>query len=103
MQDVTGEPSKMWGPGIVGFGKYQYRYASGREGDSLLAGFCPRKQNLAIYIMLGFSVYGELLGKLCKHRTCRSCLYVSKLDNVDLALLEEPVRESVAEMKRRYG
>ena len=103
MQTVTGEPPKMWGPGIVGFGKYHYRYASGREGDSLVVGFAPRKRNLVIYIMPGFSDYGELLGKLGKFRTGRSCLYVNKLDDVDLQLLEQLVRESVEEMKRRYG
>ena len=103
MQTVTGEPPKMWGPGIVGFGKYHYRYASGREGDSLVVGFAPRKRNLVIYIMPGFSDYGELLGRLGKFRTGRSCLYVNKLDDVDLQLLEQLVRESVEEMKRRYG
>ena len=103
MQTVTGEPPKMWGPSIVGFGKYHYRYASGREGDSLVVGFSPRKQNLVIYIMPGFSDYGELLGKLGKFRTGRSCLYVNKLDDVDLQLLEQLVRESVEEMNRRYG
>ncbi len=103
MQTVTGEPPKMWGPSIVGFGKYHYRYASGRDGDSLVVGFSPRKQNLVIYIMPGFSDYGELLGKLGKFRTGRSCLYVNKLDDVDLQLLEQLVRESVEEIKRRYG
>lgn len=103
MQAVTGEPPKMWGTSIVGFGKYHYRYASGREGDSLMVGFSPRKQNLAIYIMPGFADFGELLGRLGKFRTGKSCLYVNKLDDVDLGLLEELVRKSVEEMKRRYG
>ena len=103
MRAVTGEPPKMWGSSIVGFGSYHYRYASGREGDSLVVGFSPRKQNLVIYIMPGFSDYGEILGRLGKFRTGKSCLYVNKLDDVDLGLLEELVRESVAEMKRRYG
>ena len=103
MQAVTGEPPKMWGSSIVGFGRYHYRYASGREGDSLVVGFSPRKQNLVIYIMPGFSDYGEILGRLGKFRTGKSCLYVNKLDDVDLELLEELVRQSVTEMKRRYG
>ena len=103
MRKVTGAPPKMWGPGIVGFGKYHYRYASGREGESLRVGFSPRKQNLVIYIMPGFSDYGEILEKLGKFRTGRSCLYVNKLDDVDLVLLEQLVRESFREMKRRYG
>lgn len=103
MQAVTGEPPKMWGSSIVGFGSYHYRYASGREGDSLVVGFSPRKQNLAIYIMPGFSDYGEILSRLGKFRTGKSCLYVNKLDDVDLESLEELVRQSVTEMKRRYG
>lgn len=103
MQAVTGESPKMWGSSIVGFGSYRYRYASGREGDSLAVGFSPRKRNLVIYIMPGFSDYGDILGGLGKFRTGRSCLYVNKLDDVDLGLLEELVRESVAEMRRRYG
>ena len=102
IQRVTGEPPKMWGTSIVGFGSYHYRYASGREGDWPMVGFSPRKQNLVIYIMPGFSDYGELLGRLGKCRTGKSCLYINKLDDVDLTRLEELVRESVAEMKRRY-
>ena len=103
MQAVTGESPKMWGSSIVGFGSYHYRYASGREGDSLVVGFSPRKQNLVIYIMPGFSDYGELLGRLGKFRTGKSCLYVNRLDDIDLGSLEELVRASVAEMRRRYG
>ena len=93
----------MWGSSIVGFGSYHYRYASGREGNSLVVGFSPRKQNMVIYIMPGFSDYGEILDGLGKFRTGRSCLYVNKLDDVDLVLLEQLVRESFREMKRRYG
>ncbi|MCZ0952653.1 MAG: DUF1801 domain-containing protein [Rhodospirillaceae bacterium] len=103
MRKVTGAPPKMWGPSIVGFGKYHYRYASGRESESLRVGFSPRKQNLVIYIMPGFSDYSEILEQLGKFRTGRSCLYVNKLDDVDLVLLEQLVRESFREMKRRYG
>ena len=103
MQAVTGEPPKMWGSSIIGFGSYRYRYASGRDGESLVVGFAPRKQNLVVYIMPGFSGYGELLGRLGKFRTGKSCLYINKLDDVDLGLLEDLVRESVAEMRRRYG
>ena len=88
MRAVTGEPPKMWGSSIVGFGSYHYRCASGREGDSLVVGFSPRKQNLVVYIMPGFSDYGSLLGKLGKFRTGKSCLYVNKLDDIDLGLLE---------------
>ena len=93
----------MWGTSIVGFGSYHYRYASGREGDWPMVGFAPRKQNLVLYIMPGFDGYGALLNRLGKYRTGRSCLYVNKLDDVDLQVLEELVRAAVAEMGRRNG
>ena len=102
MCEITREPPRMWGASIVGFGSYHYKYESGREGDSLRVGFSPRKQNLAVYIMPGFERFGALLAKLGKHRTGKSCLYLNKLDDVDLGVLEEIVRESVAEMNRRY-
>ena len=103
MREITGEPPKMWGSSIVGFGSYHYTYASGREGDWPVVGFAPRKQNLVLYIMPGFARYDSLLARLGKHRTGRSCLYVNKLADVDPDVLEELVRESVVEMKRRYG
>ena len=103
MRNVTGEPATMWGSSIVGFGSYHYTYASGREGDWPIVGFAPRKQNLVLYIMPGFARYDDLLARLGKHRTGKSCLYVNKLADVDLAVLEELVRESVAEMTGRYG
>lgn len=102
MRDVTGEPPKMWGSSIVGFGSYHYKYASGREGDWMITGFSPRKQNLTIYIMPGFSEFAGLLGRLGKHKTSKSCLYLNKLADVDLEVLAELVRESVAVMKARY-
>ena len=103
MREVTGEPPKMWGSSIVGFGSYHYVYASGREGDWPVVGFAPRKQNLVLYIMPGFARYESLLARLGKHRTGKSCLYVKKLDDIDADVLEALVRESVNEMKRRYG
>ena len=102
MQRVTGEAPVMWGPSIVGYGSYHYRYASGQEGDWPVAGFSPRKQNLSIYIMAGFRGYDDLLSRLGKYKTGKSCLYVNKLADVDLDVLETLVRASVAEMKRRY-
>lgn len=102
MQEVTGELPKMWGSSIVGFGSYHYKYASGREGDWMITGFSPRKQNLTIYIMPGFSEFSELLARLGKHKTSKSCLYLNKLDDVDLEVLAELVRESVNVMKARY-
>ena len=89
MQDITGEAPQMWGDSIIGFGRYRYRYASGREAEWFLTGFSPRKRNLTLYIMSGFDEYDALLDKLGKHKTGKSCLYVNKLDDVDLGVLRE--------------
>ncbi len=102
MREVTGEPPKMWGASIVGFGNYHYKYASGREGNWMITGFSPRKQNLTVYIMPGFSQFADQLARLGKHKHSKSCLYLNKLDDVDLEVLAELVRESVAVMKARY-
>ena len=102
MRKATGEPPKMWGSSIVGFGSYRYKYASGREGDWMITGFSPRKQNLTIYIMPGFSEFAGLLDRLGKHKTSKSCLYLNKLEDVDQEVLAELVRESVKVMKARY-
>jgi len=99
MQDATGAAPRMWGESIVGFGHYHYKYASGREGDWFLTGFAPRKQNLTLYIMAGFDNYEALLGRLGKHTTGKSCLYVKRLADVDMPVLTELVVESVAHMK----
>ena len=98
MTEATGAQPRMWGDSIVGFGEYHYKYASGREGNWFLAGFAPRKQNLTLYIMSGFDQYDELLGKLGKHSTGKSCLYIKRLDDVDLDVLRELVRRSVDHM-----
>ncbi len=97
MRDVTGEEPAMWGPSIVGFGSYHYKYASGREGDWMKTGFSPRKQALTLYIMSGFSDYDALLAKLGKYKTGKSCLYVKSLADVDLEVLRELVEKSVHE------
>ena len=94
MKDVTGLEPEMWGPSIIGFGDYHYRYESGREGDFFLTGFSPRKQSLSLYIMAGFDAYDDLLGKLGKHRSGASCLYVNKLADVDLDILSELITKS---------
>ena len=88
----------MWGSSIVGFGSYHYKYASGREGDSFLTGFSPRKQNLTLYIMAGFDQYEELLKKLGKHTTGKSCLYIKRLENIDLPTLKALIQQSVNHM-----
>ena len=98
MRRVTGDEPAMWGPSIVGFGSYHYKYASGREGDWMKVGFSPRKQQLTLYIMSGFSRFDELMGRLGKHSTGKSCLYIKRLEDVDLGVLEELVRESVAHL-----
>ena len=103
MKEVSGEPPKMWGPSIVGFGAYHYKYDSGREGDWFLTGFSPRKQNLTLYIMAGFSRYDELMARLGKYKTGKSCLYIKKLEDVDQGVLKELVEESVGYMRERYG
>jgi hypothetical protein len=94
MHEATGEPPRMWGGTIIGFGRYHYRYASGREGDSFLAGFSPRKQNLTLYIMAWFDQYDELLAVLGKHTTGKACLYIKRLADVDQSTLKELVRRS---------
>jgi hypothetical protein len=98
MKEVIGEEPKMWGKSIIGYGEYHYKYESGREGDWFLAGFSPRKQNLTLYIMDGFAEYDDLMSKLGKHKTGKSCLYINKLADVDLGVLKELVAKSVAHM-----
>lgn len=102
IQRLTGLEPKMWGPSIVGFGRYHYKYDSGREGDLFLTGFSPRKTSLSIYIMPGFSDFDGLMAKLGKHKTGKSCLYVNKLDDVDLRVLEELIQRSVDFMRQKY-
>ena len=100
MKQVTKEEPKMWGASIVGFGSYHYKGASGREGDWMLTGFSPRKQNLTLYLMGGFDTPTELLKKLGKYKTSVGCLYIRKLDDVDKKVLKELVTESVKRMKK---
>ena len=102
MREATGKRATMWGPGIVGFGKYHYKYASGREGDFFLTGFAPRKQALTMYIVNGFQAHSKLLKQLGKYKTGKSCLYVKKLDDIDREVLAKLVRESVVYMREKY-
>ncbi len=102
MREITGEPPEMWGSSIVGFGSYHYRYASGREGDWPIVGFAPRKQSLTLYIMPGFDRYEDLMAKLGKYKTGKSCLYINKLDDVNLETLKALIAESVEYMRRAY-
>jgi hypothetical protein len=102
MKSVTKEEPKMWGPNIIGFGTYHYKYASGREGDMCIAGFSPRKQNLTIYLMGGFEKQKALLEKLGKFKTSKVCLYMKSLEDVDVKVLKEMISQSVKEMKKFY-
>ncbi|TNE58063.1 MAG: DUF1801 domain-containing protein [Bacteroidetes bacterium] len=103
MQKVTGATPRMWGESIIGFGTYHYKYESGREGDWFLTGFSPRKQNLTLYIMAGFSRYTELLEQLGKYKTGKSCLYIKRLSDIDMEVLETLIRESVEYMTSKFG
>ena len=103
MQRVSGEPPVMWGSSIIGFGQYHYRYESGREGDFFLTGFAPRKANLVVYIMPGFEAYQDQIERLGKCKTSRSCLYLGRLKNVDQAVLEDMIADSVRVMRERYN
>lgn len=97
MQEVTGKSPVLWGK-IVGFGKYQYKLANGKTGESMLVGFAPRKANLTLYIMAGFDEYDDLLSRLGKHKTGKACLYINKLADVDEDVLRELVQRSVEHM-----
>src|SRR5688572_5679650 len=100
MKKITKAEPKMWGESIIGFGNYHYKYESGREGDWFISGFSPRKQNLTLYIMSGFSRYDELLAKLGKHKTGKSCLHINKIEDVNLSVLEQLIENSVENVKQ---
>ena len=102
MKQVTKEEPKMWGGSMDGFGRFHYKSDSGREGDWFLTGFSPRKQNLTIYIMPGFDKYDSLMKKLGKHKSGKSCLYISKLEDVDTKVLKELIKQSFQYMKKKY-
>ncbi len=101
MEDATRAKAEMWGPGIVGFGRYHYKYESGREGDWMITGFSPRKDNLTLYIMPGFDGFADLMKRLGKYKTGKSCLYIKNLDDVNLSVLKKLVKESVAMMAKQ--
>ena len=103
MRKATGCRAKMWGSSIVGYGKYHYKYASGREGDWALTGFSPRKRDLTVYIMPGFTPFETLMNRLGKYKTGKSCLYINKLADIDESVLEELISESVKLMRERYS
>lgn len=91
MSDITQQKPTMWGDSLIGFGQYKYQYASGRKGEWFRVGFSPRKQNITLYIMNGFSQYQHLLERLGKHKTGKSCLYINKLSDIDVDVLKQMI------------
>jgi len=102
MQSATGEKAALWGPSIIGFGSYHYKYDSGREGDMPLIGFSPRKAATVLYLMLGTGNYAKQLAKLGKHSTGKGCLYIKQLTDVDQRALAELIAKCVAGMRAKY-
>jgi hypothetical protein len=102
MEEITGEKPKMWGPSIVGFGSYHYKYASGREGDWPMTGFSPRKKDLTLYLMMGFEKHEELMKTLGKHSGGNSCLYIKRLSDVHIPTLKKLIKTSVKELEGLY-
>jgi hypothetical protein len=98
MRRITGVEPRMWGKGMVGFGRYRYRYESGREGEWFLTGFAPRKKDLTVYILPGLEGFAEILDRLGRHRTGKSCLYLRSLEDVDRGVLEELIEAGVGAM-----
>ena len=103
MRKATKAEPVMWGSSIIGFGSYRYKYASGREGDWPIIGLSPRKQNLTLYIMVGFAEFEDLLAKLGKHTTGSSCLYIRRLADIDVPTLKKLITKSIAKMKEKHG
>ncbi|SLN27380.1 DUF1801 domain-containing protein [Roseisalinus antarcticus] len=99
---ITGWTPRMWGPSLVGYGSYHYRYESGREGDFLATGFSPRKANLVVYVMPGYAEMSGMLDRLGKHKLGKSCLYINKLADVRPDVLEEIVRAGLADLATRH-
>ncbi len=103
MEKIVGDKPSMWGDSIVGFGSYRYKYASGREGDWLLTGFSPRKKDLTLYIMSDLGRYSDLLKELGKFKTGKSCMYVKRLQDIDLKVLEELIKKAIVDLSARYS
>jgi len=101
-QTATGFQPKMWGPSMIGFGRYDYTYDSGHSGSSLATGFAPRKANMVVYILPGYTNFGDILGRLGKHKMGKSCLYLGRLKGVDLAVLEELIQAGLADLSKRW-
>lgn len=103
MRAITGMSPQLWGGAIIGFGNYDYQQKGGVKGSWFLTGFAPRKQNISIYIMSGFTQYEDLLKKLGPHKTGMGCLYIKKLADIDQTVLKEMIQSSFQQMKSRFG
>lgn len=103
LSEVTGQPATMWGPSIVGFGRYRYTYDSGHSGEAPLAGFAIRGRDLVIYLLAEGAGQQQLLQQLGKHKMGKACLYIKRLADLDIAVLKQLALNSIAELQRRYG
>ena len=103
MKKVTGADPKMWGPTIVGFGEYHYKYDSGHEGYSCLTGFSPRKKNLSLYVMPGYASNADLLKNLGKYKAAKGCLYIKRLADIDVDVLKKLIKTTVDYLKKKYS
>lgn len=101
-RSITGWEPRMWGPSIIGYGQYHYRYDSGREGDMCATGFAPRKANLVLYIMPGYADFAPILARLGKHKLGKSCIYINKLADVDEGVLRELITAGLLDLGRRH-
>ena len=102
MERLSGEPPRMWGPSIIGFGRYHYKYESGREGDMARIGFSPRKGQTVVYLVDGYGDRADQLARLGRHKIGKSCLYIKRLSDIDVTVLEEMVVGSLAYMAKKY-
>jgi hypothetical protein len=102
MERLSGEPPRMWGPSIIGFGRYHYKYESGREGDMARIGFSPRKGQTVVYLVDGYGDRADQLTRLGRHKIGKSCLYIKRLSDIDVTVLEEMVVGSLAYMAKKY-
>jgi len=102
-QKITGQPPKLWPPSIIGFGEYHYKYESGREGDSINVGFSPRKSSLVLYVLGSVGADHPLMSKLGKHKTGKACLYINKLTDIDISVLEDIIKLSYEKTVAKYS
>lgn len=102
MQEQTGFEPKMWGPGIIGFGSYHYKYTSGHEGDAPLVGFSPRKDAISLYLYSSFESKEELLSKFGKHKAGKGCIYIKKITDIDIEILKKMISYSVENLNKLY-